>query len=361
MNLFHLSNMQIVLAQQDIFRGVQWHHATGEQAKIIALIVMALIISFFLVKQFFNRMKMKENQRLATLAKMRKLGLSNNQIKILNYIMKLNKLSFEKEASIKKELFENSIGLLIKNLENKQIAFNHILNVCKDISLTYGKLYNTAKSTIKLIDYRDIDLGQIIFFTSGNEAGKVFFGKIVSIEENSIMAKIFKRQHSTGFLKEDTSINVSLWRVDDAEYYFTSNAKFNSEENDSFEISIPENFTRGQELVRPYIDVIIDCELTAIEKGEDPTEKRPLSPEIMSGRIVKMNDNEAVVLIRQKLSPEEHYWFDFTINDFRFSFATKVIASSFDATIHTSQSTLEFRNMSPAALRVVKLYLDSLM
>ena len=359
MNLFHLSNMQIVFAQNPL--GFEWHHASPEQAKIVLIIVMALIISFFLVKQLLNRIKMKENQRIVALAKMRKLGLSNNQIKVLNYIMKLNRLSFEKETSIKKELFENSIGNLIRSLENKQVPFENILNVCKDISLTYGKLYHTAKSAIKLIDPKEIDLSQIIFFTYKNQANKVFFGKIVSIEENAIIAKIFKRQHSTDFLKEDSTINISMWRVDDAEYYFTSNAKFNSDENDTLEISIPENFTRGQELVRPYIDVIIDCELTPIEKSADPSEKKPLSQEVIIGRIVKMNDNEAVLLIRQKLSPEEHYWFDFTISDFRFSFASKVIASSFDATTYTSQSTLEFRNMSPAALRVIKLYLDSLM
>ena len=315
---------------------------------------MSLIVLYFAIKQFFARKKKKEDKRLILLAKMRKLGLSNKQIKIVNYITKLNKLSSIEKVHANKELFENSIGQVIREFKIQQLPLS---DVCRDVSLAYEKLYSPSRTINRLIELKNLSPNHIISFTPENEADKVFFSKVVSVTDESIIAKLLKKQDDVRYLKDNISIDASIWKNDDGEYYFTTSANFNSLENDDFEILMPENLLKRNEFDRPYMNVAIDCELTL--EDNDPTKEKAEEP--IKARIVKMNTDEAIVTTRVALAQGKVYWFDFTINDFRFSLEAKTAITHFDPLINVAQATLVFKNMSPMALNVLKNYLDSLM
>ena len=256
MKPFDFPNTTIVHAQA-LLDNFEWPETTNEQIYIILLSAMSLIILYFVIKLILDRQKKQENKKLVFLAKAQKLGLTNNQIEILNHLIKINRLAYD-TTLIKKELFEDSIGQLIENFKNQQMPIPNILNnVCKSISLAYEKIYHPAKLKKRLTGLQDIDTDQIIYFTPKNETDKIFFGKIVSVNDETVTAKIFNNQPNTDLLKNDTTINATLWRIADAEYYFITNAKLSSEEGNDLEISIPEELLVKQELVRPYIDVMI--------------------------------------------------------------------------------------------------------
>ena len=372
MNLFDFPNTPIVHAS--LLDVLEMKVASDIQIGSILLIIMSLIILYFVVKLIFDKQNKQKAEKVIFLAKAQKLGLTNNQIEVLSHIIKINNLSHNTTlvhdaTLIKQEMFEDSIGQLIEKFKNQQMPLVNILNnVCKNISLVYEKIYYPAKLKKRLVKLQDITTDQIIYFTPEKETDKIFFGKIVSVSNETVTAKVFKRQPNIKMLENDTTIKTSMWRIADAEYCFVTNAKLSSEEGNSLEMSIPKELLVKQELVRPYIDVMIDCKLTAIEKEEQKStetkeqakDKKNQPPETVLGRIFKMNNHEIVVLVQTKLSQDENYWLDFIIDDFKFSFASKVIAGKFDQSTNTSQCTLDLKNLSPIASQVFKNYINSL-
>ncbi|HOO70611.1 MAG TPA: hypothetical protein PK926_02540 [Spirochaetota bacterium] len=327
--------------------GVKWIKASYPQIAVIAAFLLFIGAFLGLLKYYQYLKNKKIHDESLFLFKMKRLGLSNFQIKLINNMVRTLKLSNPNELLEQSALFEAATGKFLQFLKSKTENLDALASICKDITITYEKVYNPGRYKKPLESISQIENTQLLYFTT--EDGTVYLGKILTKVPDSLTLKLFRSIKELHSLRGEQPITVYIWRIGDAEYVF--NSKTISLDKNILTIVLPESFIRDQEFRHPYIETILPMSIVKIEP--DPVEE----VENVTGTLFKINDYEAVIRTGTRLDYDTDYALSFEIMEFQFKIVTRIIANKTVEEGNIIYYTLKFTEMSDAARSVLKKYI----
>jgi hypothetical protein len=355
--------------------GITWYKATASDIILLAAILMipVSLVILLRIRQKLQNMRIQEEHLF--LFKLKRLGLSNFQIKIVNTIVQILKLSSPKQLLEKPELFEKAIGRFLTHIRESGETEETQCIICRDITTIYDKLYFNTRFKKPLKGIQDVDGEQLIYFSPVPD--KVFIGKIISRDDAYLFITIFGNTGDLAAIPEKKSATFHLFRVGDAEYEFIS--PIDGWDKTLLKVKQPDKLVMREEARHPYIDVIIPARITREEMipkeleaaagkeiaesdqtGEKITDKQEVIVEEVKDEmpctIYKINDYEAVLRVSQKLDYRHRYILEFKVMDFAIKIITRLIATK---TVVESDSffyTVKYDEMSESASNVLKKF-----
>lgn len=335
--------------------GIVWRQASWYEVSIVLGFFAIIIILYLLVKYNHIQVEKRLQDYQLLLFKMKKRGLSNFQIKIINNIIKILRLNNPVELINNPEFFEHAIGKFLNYIRKSGEQEESNAEMFKEIALIYENFYHRTTFKKPLNSLKEMELNKLLYFTSG---GSAYLGKIISHTEKTFEIQLFRNAKNLRHLTKDITVKVFLWRLGDAEYFFES--KITGIENNIVKIEIPEAFTRGKEFRHPYVEVLIEANLKEIKqvKAEEGTvagaEENPPIP----CTIFKLNDYEAVARLNQKLDYNLQYLLEFAFDDFKFTINTHILSNRTVEDKEIYYNTIKFEEMSEVAGRILKNYIS---
>ncbi len=327
--------------------GVKWPTATPIELTLLVILFLVVGLIFLILKYIQHQKDRQLHDYNLFLFRTKRLGLSNFQIKVLNNIINILHLSNPSDILRDPELFEEATGKFLTFLKNQHEEEKSFSSICKDLTITYEKLYHGVRFKKPLNSLMELEINQLLYFNTAGE--ETFFGKILSISNNGITLKLFRSPKELQALVEPQPVKFYIWRVGDAEYTFDTMTE--ELEGNLLTVIIPESFTRDKEFRHPYLDVIIPCTVKINAGGT----KEEIKEE--NGTVFKINDYEAVVRLGDKMDYKEQYALSFAINEFKFDILTQIISSRTIAEGNVFYYTMKFEDISEAARNVLKNYI----
>ena len=355
--------------------GITWHKASASDITILVAILMIPVSLIVLIRMYQKIKNRKIQEEHLFLFKLKRLGLSNFQIKIVNTIVQILKLSFPRQLLEKPELFEKAIGRFLTHTRESGETEDTQLIICRDITTIYDKLYFNRRSKKPLKGIQDVDEDQLIYFSP--IADKVFIGKIISRDDTNLFITIFGNAGDLADIPEKKSVTFHIFRVGDAEYEFIS--PIDGWDGTTLKVKIPDEVVMREEARHPYIDVIIPAQISREEvapkekeaavangiteknKSEEktPDEQAMIVEDMkeeMPCTVYKINDYEAVLRLSQKLDYKSRYILEFKAMDFNIQIITRIIATKTVEEGGAFYYTVKFDEMSDSASNVLKKY-----
>ena len=326
--------------------GVKWRVASYPEFIIIGLIIFLVLIFVILLKYYQSLKNKKLHEYQLFLFRLKHLGLSNFQIKILNNMVEILKLQKPIGLLLNVVLFEKAVSKFLNFLKSRQEPESNMDSICKDITIIYDKLYNHSQFKKPLKDILDLEENQIIYFAaSGN---RIFLGKLISKNQNGLTIAAYSTPADLKLIEVDEKVRVHVWRIGDAEYEFETSIM--NIEGTTIILEIPEELVRDKELRHPYINVIIPATLAMI-RGEGMDDKK------MPATIYKINDYEAVIRLSEKIDYKHKYILNFELMDFNFSIEATMVSEKAIEDGAVLYYSIKFDEMSGNAGNVLKKYI----
>ena len=313
---------------------------------VVIMLLLIPIILLIIIKLYKRYKNIKIHDAQLFLFKLKRLGLSNFQIKIVNNLIGILRLTNPNTLLTKPESFESVIGRFLVHVRASGEDEESLAMICRDITIIYDKLYHPAQIKKPLKSIQDIDENQLISFTVG--ASKVFLGKIIFRNSESMHFKIFGNIAELKPGPNEKIVRFRLFRPGDAEYTFETGIM--GREGNNLILSIPDDIKRGEETRHPYIDVIIQAQLIRIGPLEDDEEK-------ISCTIYKLNNYEAVLRTGIKLDHNSRYTMEFTVLDFTIKVVSKILTEKTVEESGLFYYTLKFEEISDSANHVLNTYM----
>lgn len=331
--------------------GTTWRVATNFEIVIILVIILLILSLFYLIKynQILKTNKIHENQMLLFRAK--QLSLTNFQYKVLKGIS--DHVNLKKPYDILKnpDKFEKSIGNFIHYYTEYGESHKNLLNVSRDIVITYEKIYHHSEIRQPLHSFTEIEDNKLVYFCTKDK--NVFIGKLTKDINNNYYIQLFRDKNKIQPDKLTKDIEIHFWRSGDAEYMF--NTKITNFENSAVYIEIPDNITRKNAVRTPFIDVILPCTIifssSNILDGE----------ESINSTIFKLNSNEFIIRTTAKLNFSKNYKVEFSLNDFVIATDCSIISDRTITQDNTNYYTFKFKVISEAAKNIIDKYITDRM
>lgn len=330
--------------------GLEWPVASGFEVFFI-FALFGLIIAFFILFRYFTYLKDKNSHEEQFFNfKTKQLGLSNFQNKILLGVIRILRLKDYREILHLPERFEASIAPFLAYVHKKDESAESLLAICKDIVITYEKVYHHAAFRKPLDTLRDIEEGMLVYFQANDSL--IYIGKIAGKDQSTLTLQIYREVKEEELLRK--KVNVFVWRNGDAEYTFESTVS--AIENGTVRILIPDVFNRGKEVRHPFLEVMLPCSLSwKVKAAKEPGEEPQI--ESVRGTIFKLNEHEIVVRLGNPISFDREYTVDFTLSDFKVRSPLKMMADSTISEENMHFYTFKFLELSPVANEIVKNYI----
>ena len=321
--------------------GVTWHVPSNFEIFLLAMFIVLIITFLVLLKLHLNKKDKRLNDYQLFLFKLKRAGLSNFQIKIINNISQLLKLKDPNILLRSPELYEKSIGEFLQFLRDKNEDLDSLTAICKDITITYDKIYRPASFKKPLKNISELELNQLLYFITPD--GDIFLGKFILSIENDLQVKLFRNKKQLQHLSVDKDVVLHIWRLGDAEYIF--NSKIIKIEDQKVILQISEEFDRKHEFRLPFLDIVQAALVSDLDENK------------YEGTVVKINDFELVLRSRHELDYQKLYDIHFELDGFKMVIRAQIIADSIIKENHVFYYTLKFNNMSEPARNVLKKYL----
>ncbi|MFH0974529.1 MAG: hypothetical protein V1874_01960 [Spirochaetota bacterium] len=303
----------------DTIFGIKWRDAVSTNEIIMFFVVIILIITAYSLYKYDLKIKSRlEQARLLFQFKIKHYGLTGLQIRIVNYIIKKLNLKNPQIIFTNPELFEDSIGDILDYMKTSMEDHESLINICKDLIITYEKLYHHMSVRKPVEKISDLEPGVLLFFYL--DASAVYIGKLIEKTDSQMKLQLFREWKRMSRVETGKAYNFFLWRSGDAEYIFTSNVLL-IEEN-FVSITMPSEFIRGKEVRRPYIEVFIPCTLILPDESVKAADEQ----KVIEGSILKLNENELVLRCSYKLNYNYVYALDFVIDEFNMNTFVSLIA-----------------------------------
>ncbi len=335
--------------------GFEWRIAEYPEL-IIAFFVFCLVVGFYILLRYNNSLQLKKIQSdQLFLFKTKQMGLTGFQQKVLNGIINTLRLGDPVRILDNPGLFESAIANFLLYLQNRQEKPDTLPSICKDIIITYEKLYHPTmfKNPLDSIDNMENDL--LLYIETAN--GSIFIGKIQNIDGNRISLKLFRNPKTIVNAEPGTPVNVFLWRAGDAEYGFQS--ALLSIGTATIEIETPKEFVRGKEVRHPYVDVIIPCTISEYSKSVPEETRNPKKePPEMNAIIYKLHDDELVVRMSRKLDYNKTYNLNFVLADFKVRVVAIIISDRTLQEENVFYFTFRYTEITEAAKSIIKKYVS---
>lgn len=366
--------------------GITWRKASGgDIALIIVLIAVpaVLLLAVALIRRFRYR---RYHDSQLFLFRLRRLGLSNFQIKIVNNIIGILGFSNPLRLLEKQEFFEDAVARLLDHARETGEDGESQCTICRDITIIYDKLYSNMQFKSPLRGVKDLDETQLIYCVATPR--RVLLGRVVSWDGRNLYMRVFGGQGSVAGLAFKGPVRFFIFRLGDAEYEFTS--PVTGREGSTLLVEIPRELRRMGESRHPYIDVILPAELWPLEEpayqdgeggaiadtesagetadeagkaryveGDETGEDAGQGDVVKEGipcTIYKINNYEAVIRVGGKLDFRRSYHLDFTVLDFNVRILTRIIATRTVEEGGAFYYAFRFDSMSEGANNVVKKY-----
>ncbi len=311
---------------------------------IVVLIAFIVLLSF----KYYDKIKQLEiHDYELFLFRMKRLGFSKLQIKIVNEMIGTlrltNQLRFIKEPALFESILEKYYNTYIKTKleKNAQVA------ISSDIITIYDKLFFTAEYKKPLNNLSEIEINRMLYFATENK--DIFFGKIIGRTSKDLTIKLFRNEDELKDLVKYKTIDAFFIRSGDAEYSFSTEV-IDLLKN-IISLKIPDNFKIEKEFRHPYVDTIIPCSIESIESNPE------IEPIPINGTIFKINENEVIIRITDKLNYKKKYNIYFELMDYKFSVNLLVIANRTIEDKNIYYYTFKFEDMSEASKNVIKKFI----
>ncbi|HEY1406521.1 MAG TPA: hypothetical protein VF857_07940, partial [Spirochaetota bacterium] len=279
------------------------------------------------------------------LFKAKQLTLTDYQFKILKGITDI--LHLEKPSTILDDpkLFERSIIRFLafaqRMGENKEL----MASICKDLIITYEKIYHHVDIRKPLGELSELETHTLVGIETFD--GKLFVGKIVTQTHGNFVIKVFAGKDEIALLEPGTDLKTFFWRAGDAEYEFSTVLVTCAGED--IEIQIPDEFTRGQSVPHPLVDIILPCKITSSHataaKGNETIE--------IEADIFKLNEFEAVIRCGTKLEHSQKSTIEFTIHDFAIRTEVQILRERYISDRKIYYFNLKFADLSEAGKTII--------
>lgn len=361
--------------------GVTWHKASLDDILTLIAVLMIPVAILIIIKIYQNLKNRKIHEEQLFLFKLKRLGLSNFQTKIVDKLVEILGLSNPNRLLENPESFENAIGRFLTHARSTGENADSLGMMCRDITTIHDKLYYHMLARKPLRGFDDIGDDQLIYFSTA--AGKVFLGKIISRDNKNFYLRIFGDPGHLGGIPDKKPVTFCIFRLGDAEYEFVS--PVNGREGATLAVGIPYEVVKKEESRHPYIEVIIPAlisreekpltagqekeieELVKKEKSGEPAVGEGVGDKNTAGEesiledkspctIYKLNDYEAVVRLQEKLDYRHRYLLEFTAKDFNFRIPSRILATKTVEDGETIYYTVKFEDLSPGASNVLKKY-----
>ena len=358
--------------------GITWHKAsTGDLLLLAAILMVPVCITLLLkIAQRLKDRRIHDEQLF--LFKLKRLGLSNFQIKIVNNLIEILGFSNPNQLLEDPGIFERAIGRFLTHARGSGQDEESQCLICRDITAIYDKLYFKLLFKKPLKGLPDVDEEQLIYFSAGGD--KVFLGKIILQDEKEFKLKIFGNPGELAAIPDGSTVVFQIFRLGDAEYEF--NSRVRGHDGAVLSVDVPGDILRREEARHPYIDVIIPAQISRSEsQAQDMIEKEDgkeipvagdagnaglpeeegmvaeeIRQEMISCTIYKINDYEAVLRLQEKLDFNFRYILEFITMDFHFKIIVKIIATKTVEEGSALYYTVKFDEMPGTAAAVLKKY-----
>jgi hypothetical protein len=330
--------------------GITWRKASAEDIIILIAILLIPILLIILIKLYKRYKSTKIHDSQLLLFKLKRLGFSNFQIKIINNLIEILRFSNPNRLFEKQEYFESAVGRFLTHARGTGEDEDQLGMICRDLSVIHDKLYHPTRLKRPLKNIQDIDENQLIYFTTDSK--RVFLGKIISMDSKSLYIKTFGSATDFQSVPIKKQATFHVFRTGDAEYVFKANVT--GRENGALVVEFPEEFLKGEESRHPYIDVIIPAQLSKLDSMKGDQEK-------IGCTIYKINEYEAVLRVNMKLDHDYQYNLEFTELDFNFIILSMIIIEKTVEESGVFYYTLKFNEMSESASRILKKYIYALL
>jgi len=336
----------------DTVFGIKWRDALAPLDVILILIIVVLSLTIYILYKY--NLKLKEEALKANLLfqfKIKKYGLTGLQRRIINHIVELQKLKDMQQIFTRPDLFEASVGDILTYMKDVMENGDSLVNVCKDLIITYEKLYHYTQVRKPIDSISDISPGVLLYFYL--DPSVVYVGKLLHNEDTKMTLQVFRSHSVLPEIAIGAGYNFYFWRAGDAEYIFNSEVILY--ELGQVTIKTPSEFTRGKEVRRPYIDVLLQCSLILTDPLYRSTEVE--EPKPIPSTILKINEHEVVMRQPEKLDFRYNYTLIFEIDEFKVKTLVKVIADKTIVEGNVHYYTCKIEEISEAAKEVLHKYL----
>jgi hypothetical protein len=323
--------------------GVEWPIATPIEA-IFVVVVVLLILFIFVGIRYYERLKSERiHDSQLFLFKLKRKGFANFQIKIINNMVEILRLPNILDFITHSEHFDSAAGKFLEFLKDKKESEESLLSICNEMTLIHDRLYYPSPYRKPLSSMNDIEIGQILYFST--EFRYVYIGKVTGKTEKEISIKIYEPRKKLQPLSRGIRIDVFMIRIGDAEYSFITQTL--GLEKNILTIGMPSDYVKEKEFRHPYIDIILPCRIRSEETEPDST------TDIMNGTIFKLNEYEAVVRVQNKLNYRKKYWMNFEISEYKTAILTQILANKTVEEENILYYTLKFEKLSDSAKQVL--------
>lgn len=318
-------------------------------------IIAFFAIAIYILYRILRSQEEKQNQSQAQgkqllLFKAKQLALSNYQFKILQGMTDLLKLDPPAQILDDPTLFERSILRFLSYAGKMGENRESIESICKDIIITYEKIYHPVGIRKPLSHIREIEVNTLIAITS--PSGKFTVAKIKNVSKNTITITPFALRSEFENFVPGADLRIIFWRAGDAEYEF--NSIVISIQTSVIEIDIPSEFSRGTSVPHPLVDLIIPCRI--FPKPVIATQKDAFTP--VDVDIFKINEYEAVIRSKNKFDHGIAYFIEFIISDFTIKTEISILRERYIADRKIYYINIKFIDLSEAARSVIYEYIN---
>ncbi len=333
--------------------GVKWRIAPVWEV-ILGIVIIGLVIAFFGLLRYYQQLKKKKVSAYQLfLFKTKQKGLTNFQSKILHSMAETLNLFKPELIFTKPELFESAIGNFMAYLMNSGETRDSLESICKDLIITYEKMYHPSQFREPLHHLHALELNTMLYFKS--EDDNVAIGKVDTITPDTIHIRFFRKPKFIIDRFANNRIEVFFWRSGDAEYSFTTSVL---EITDGIiQVAIPETFERGKEVRHPYVEVIIPCVIKETGKQGAKGSTGKTQQQEIRGTMYRFNEYEAVTRVNRELDYDTEYSIRFELSDFNIEIMAQLLSDRTVTEENVYYVTFRFVSMSDAAKNIIKKYI----
>ncbi len=326
--------------------GIEWPIRPPEEVLYIAIFFIGILILMLIIRYLLKLRDHKIYEHQFFLFQLKRLGLSNLQIKLLNNIITLLRLSRPIILFRDPRLFEKSIGNLLSYLGTMNEYKDSMQLTGREIMITYTKLYHHKLIQRQHTELELIEKNLPVFITIDHG---VCLGKIIYVTPNEIEVDIFHSSEKLFNIPEKAPLKVNFWRLSDAEYVFEST--LTGIEGKKMIMAFPLEVQKAREFRHPYIEIDIPCTIKKIY----PTGEFEDIP--VEGFLFRLNDYEGIIKMPVKLEYNQDYALEFILYEFKCVIKVHAISEKTVELKSAFNYTVKFQEMSDAAKVVLKKYI----
>lgn len=328
--------------------GVYWPIAGGGEVAGVLIMFLAAAAIFITIRYLKTREQKRINNNQLFLFQVKRKGLSNFQIKILNNMVSYLRLANPTLLVTNSLLFESSLSGFCDSPSFKSEDRESTESMCRDMALMYEKLYVKTANRKQLARMDEIETDQILYFTT--ETGNVYLGKAKGKSGEALSVTVFSKSGSIRELEQEQPATLYILRVNDAEY--SAKTVIKGIENGMVLIAFTDQFVMEREYRHPYINAILPVNLVKTKRNELEQDEE------IAGTIFRINEYECVVRTSVLLPYERKYSLFFEIMDYRFNIDSRIISSRTVESEKVYYFTLKFDNMTDPAREILRRYIS---